>query len=152
MEGIAETVHPEIDLLETARPHLISIYLRRTLDPTPHAKSIVNYLNEYRVLLRHLPSEIQSLVRKANAGELQLKLDQPDTLTAAKMSSKAINRIAAVGLMATIMLSSALLSFVTGETEFAGFSLVKIGAAVGFTVSIMMSSFLWFKLMRSPGL
>lgn len=92
MEGIAREIHPGFNPLQDIRPHLIRLYVRRALDPNVYSRRVVRLLHDWWGLVNSMPGEVRGLLRRANAGELELKVTDPNASLAAVHADRRTNR------------------------------------------------------------
>lgn len=115
MEGIATRIHPEYQPLESVRPYLTALFLKRMMDPTLRAQQAYDVVSEYAGLLRVLPRELKSLLRRIRKGQLELRIDDIGADERSRRRERAANRGILAGISATSFLSATLLlSFDTG--------------------------------------
>lgn len=97
MEGIAQDVYPAFNPLESVRPYLVQLYVRRVLDPKNYSKRIFRVLNDYWGLARVLPGEVRGLLKRAKSGDLQLRLHDQLAEYKADRQERMLNRILLAG-------------------------------------------------------
>lgn len=71
MEGIAQEIDPTYDPITEMRPYLMRTYVMRVLDPSLHARELARNVADLTLLLRRLPGEVRTLLKKARKGELR---------------------------------------------------------------------------------
>lgn len=98
MEGLARQIYPEFEPLAAVQPYLISLFLKRALDPTQHSSQIVDVALDWLSFGRTFPKELSQLVRRVRDGDLTIKVEDENTLVAAHEKAASINRLAAAVL------------------------------------------------------
>ena len=93
MEGIAQEVYPQFNPIESIRPYLVQLYVRRVLDPKTYSRRVYRVLHDYLGLARVLPGEIRAVLRRVKAGDLQLKLKDVGAEARAVRQERSINRV-----------------------------------------------------------
>ncbi len=98
MEGIAQELHPDFNPLESIRPYLVRLYVRRVLDPVTYSRRIYRILHDYFGLFKTLPGEIRGVLRRLKLGELQLNLHDVDAERQAMQRERLVNRALMAGM------------------------------------------------------
>jgi ubiquinone biosynthesis protein len=93
MEGIAQDVYPAFNPLESVRPYLVQLYVRRVLDPKTYSKRIYRVFHDYWGLARVLPGEVRGLLRRAKSGDLQLRIHDQLGEYQADRKERMLNRV-----------------------------------------------------------
>ena len=115
MEGIATRIYPEYNPIESVRPYLTTLFLKRMMDPTLRVQQAYDVVSEYGSLLRVLPRDLKSLLRRLRKGQLELRIDLMGEDDRSRRRDRAANRAVLAGISATSFLSTVLLfSFDTG--------------------------------------
>ena len=115
MEGIATRIYPAYAPVESVRPYLTAIFLKRMMDPSLRAGQVYDVVSEYASFLRVLPRDLKALLRRIRKGELELRIDLQGEDERAGRRDRAVNRAVLAGVSATSFLSAVLLfSFDTG--------------------------------------
>ncbi len=115
MEGIATRIYPEYNPIESVRPYLTTLFLKRMMDPTLRVQQAYDVVSEYGSFLRVLPRDLKSLLRRLRKGQLELHIDLLGEDERSRRRDRAANRAILTGISVTSFLSSVLLfSFDTG--------------------------------------
>ena len=115
MEGIATRIYPEYKPVESVRPYLTAIFLKRMMDPTLRAQQAYDVVSEYAGFLKALPRDLKSLLRRLRKGQLELRIDLVGEDERSRRRNRTSNRAILAGISATSFLSATvLLSFDTG--------------------------------------
>ena len=78
VQGIANELNPQYDPVAELRPYLISTYLKHSLDPKKRAKSVMNLLTDYKLLVKQFPRDMRSILGRLKKGELTVNIDSQD--------------------------------------------------------------------------
>lgn len=92
IEGVARELHPAYNPLESVRPYLVQLYVRRVLDPKTYSKRVYRVLHDWWGLVRVAPGDIRGLLRRAKLGELQLNVRDPDAEMLRAKNERSLNR------------------------------------------------------------
>ncbi len=130
MEGIATRIYPAYVPLESVRPYLTALFLKRMMDPSLRAKQVYDVISEYAGFLRVLPRDLKALLRRLRRGELEMKINLQGEDERASRRDRATNRAVLAGISISAFLSSVmLLSFDTGCPP--ALSILTFATAVG---------------------
>ena len=97
MEGIAREIYPDFNPLEDIRPHLVRLYVRRALDPTVYSRRLVRIVHDWWGLAHSTPGEVRGLLRRANAGELELNIRDAEQPARTRQADRMMNRAIVAG-------------------------------------------------------
>jgi len=92
MEGIAQEILPSFNPIEMMRPYLVTLYVKRTLDPLEHSKRIYRVVNDWLSLAQTVPRDVRSLLGKARKGELTLRVERPGEYEREAQKDRIANR------------------------------------------------------------
>ncbi|MSQ82535.1 MAG: 2-polyprenylphenol 6-hydroxylase [Myxococcales bacterium] len=92
MEGIARELVPNYNPLESLRPYLVQLYVRRVLDPKTYSKRVYRVLHDWWGLVRVAPADVRGLLRRAKLGQLQLQVRNPDAELLRSKNERTFNR------------------------------------------------------------
>ena len=109
MEGIAARIYPAYKPLESVRPYLTSLFLKRMMDPTLRVQQAYDVFSEYGSFLKVLPRDLKSLLRRLRKGQLELRIDNLGEDERSRRRDRAANRAILAGISATSFLSAVLL-------------------------------------------
>jgi len=109
MEGIATRIYPAYRPLESVRPFLTALFLKRTMDPTLRAQQAWDVGSDYAGLFRTLPGDLKAVLRRLRKGQLELRIDLAGEEDRTRRRERAANRAIVAGISATSFLTSVLL-------------------------------------------
>ncbi len=98
MEGIAHDIYPAFVPLQAVQPYLMSLFLKRALDPTQHTGLVIDALLDWGTFLRNLPNELPPILKRLGKGEFKVVLTEKPHPTALRESNRRTNRLVA-GIM-----------------------------------------------------
>jgi len=110
MEGIARRIYPQFQPLEAIQPYLISLFLKRALDPTNQSARIIDGVADWAGAVKQLPMEVSDVMRRLKAGDITVRMQSEDAERIARKQSRSFNRIAASFLAVSGVAASALLA------------------------------------------
>ena len=94
MEGLGRQIYPAFTPLEAVQPYLISLFLRRALDPTQQSGHLVDMVLDWATLARELPQDIKDIVRRIKKGELVVQYEDRNFKKATLEANRRTNRTA----------------------------------------------------------
>lgn len=147
VEGIAKHICPTFQPLEEIRPFLISLYMRRTLDPREQSRIVTRALADGVALLRTLPRELRGLMRRLNRGELRVETVRADDKAERAQRDRAVNRLALTMILCTTMVLSTLLLYYPPGGDGTPWA-----AYIGLGVSFLLTVLLFWSFFRHKGL
>jgi ubiquinone biosynthesis protein len=100
MESAALAIDPEMKPLETLRPYITAVFLRRAADPQLLAEQLVEGVEDWEELARALPGELRTLLGKAARGQLSLAVKDADFGPREEGADRRVNRALVAGLSA----------------------------------------------------
>jgi ubiquinone biosynthesis protein len=112
MEGIARQIYPEFNPLAAVQPYLVSLFVKRALDPAHQADQLVDGILDFAGLVRQLPKDLSDVVKRLKAGELTLRLDDVNAKAVARIEARSRNRmvgslLSVAGLAASFYMQAA---------------------------------------------
>lgn len=129
MEGIAQQIYPQFVPLEAMQPYLLSLFLRKGIDPTPYAEIVTERLFDWADLLAELPRDLTQVMRRLKKGEIKVHLDDPALEQREDAATRRTNRMvgAVVGLGGSGLSLWCLESCTSVPSWFSGTCLVASG-------------------------
>ena len=132
MEGIARRIHPEFQPLEAVQPYLISLFLKRSLDPTHLSDELVEGLLSWVDLARDLPGEAREILSQVKQGRLAVRVDTRKCQREITEENQRVNRIAGALVAGVGVVASLGLTQLTEVPEYIPFA----GLVASFLVSV----------------
>ncbi len=105
IEGIAQEIDPTFDPVTEMRPYLLKTYVLRVLDPAHHAKELSKDVVDLTTLVRKLPGEIRTLLKKVRKGELRVVTATEDLTVILERHDRRVNRTLVTVFSTTAMLT-----------------------------------------------
>jgi len=143
IDGIARDIYPELDPLQSIKPHILQIYMARLTDPDFYTRETKRAVEEGIFFLQRLPRDLRIITSKLRDGKLSVKLD-PDGLGFEKMikeQNRAANRqsvaviiVGFLGVGAYMVATAYSPTFYDGATQslsHVGRSLFTLGVIAG---------------------
>lgn len=113
IEGLGRQLYPDLDLWKTAKPFL-ERWMRERIGLRAFAGRLCSNLPRWAEQLPDLPDQLQDLLRKANAGELQVRLQKQELDTLRREIRRASRRSFHAVVGAALIVSAALLMALDG--------------------------------------
>jgi ubiquinone biosynthesis protein len=114
MEGLARQIYPQFEPLAAVQPYLVSLFVKRALDPTQHSAQVVDVALDILSFARTFPKELSQLVRRLREGELKVQVQDDNLLYAAREKAASTNRLAGAVLAGAGVAASAFFSQAEG--------------------------------------
>jgi len=150
VEGIATAVCPDFQPVEEIRPYLVTLYTKRVLDPRQQSRMVARTLADVVTLLRTMPRDLRSVLRRLNRGDLRIETRSADGDAERAQRDRATNRLLLTLVLCTSMvLSTALLYYPPGDPAVAS---TPWGAYGGLLFSLVLFVALLWSIFRSRGL
>jgi ubiquinone biosynthesis protein len=92
MEGIARQIYPEFNPLQAVQPYLISLFVKRALDPAHQADQLVDGVLNLGGLVRQIPKDFSDALKRLKEGELTLRVNDVHALETARTEARSRNR------------------------------------------------------------
>ncbi len=144
MEGIARQIYPEYNPVESIQPYLVSLFVKRALDPAHQADLMVDGVMDFMGLLRQLPRDVSDVVKRLRAGELALQIHDPGAVEVARVEARARNRMVGALLSLTGLGASFYLQAAPGVAEWVPWT--------SFTVSFSIAIWVVLGIRKSGGM
>lgn len=132
MEGLGRQIYPGFTPLEEIQPYLISLFLRRALDPTQQSGHLVDLVLDWGSMLKNLPQDIKDIIRRIKMGELTVQYEDRNFKKATVEANRRTNRMAGAVVAFAGVAGAAMLTLFPGMPDFIPIS----GAAVSFLMSV----------------
>jgi len=127
IEGIARRIYPEFEPLSSVQPYLISLFLKRALDPTYQSTLLVDSVLSWASLARRLPQDLTDVLKLLKAGELTIRIDDTYAMKVARQKARTTNRFTGALLAGAGVAGSIFLAGVESLPEW--MSVVSFGAS-----------------------
>jgi ubiquinone biosynthesis protein len=75
IDGIARDIYPELDPIQSIKPHILQIYFQRLTDPEFYTRETQRAIEEGIFFLQRLPRDLRIITSKLRDGKLTVKLD-----------------------------------------------------------------------------
>jgi ubiquinone biosynthesis protein len=144
MEGIARQIYPEYNPVKSIQPYLISLFVKRALDPAHQADQMVDGVVDFVGLLRQLPRDVSDVVKRLKAGELTLRVHDSTAEEVARVQARARNRMVGALLSLTGLGASFYLLAAPGVSEWVPWT--------SFTTSFFIAIWVVLGIRRSGGM
>jgi len=141
MEGIAQEVEPSYDPVAEVRPYLLRTYVMRVLDPAHHAREIAKQAADYALLLKQLPAEARSILKKVRRGQIRVTTVNEGQAQLLASESRRTNRVVSAALSGISLLCGTALYMGDHTTE--SFLFLGIGG--------LWFAWSWLGVLRSGG-
>lgn len=127
IEGIGRTLDPEMNIIESVRPYIHKIILRR-LEPKHLLDKAIHQLRNLSDGLTHIPEDLREIVSKLKQGELVIVHQDREKNHALKHGVQAVHKLALSLLTGCLFITSALL--LNGNTSPQVYGFPLLGLAV----------------------
>jgi len=114
IEGLIRNLDPEIDMLEIARPYLISAIAKK-LNPFKLGMKVLNGLYEIANYMEEFPNDLKNAIRKINTGKINVNLNHQGVDPLIHTLNRTTKQIASSLIIAALLCGSAL--FIINKVE-----------------------------------
>jgi ubiquinone biosynthesis protein len=114
-ESTCRYLDPDFDLLTAAGP-LIKKTISKKLDPMAQMKNLVSDLQKYHRMFRTLPTRVDRILKKAEKGELTIKMDVKGASHMEYRLDRVLSRLAFSLVICSLILASAII-FVASKDQ-----------------------------------
>lgn len=144
-EEVARLLDPNFDFITLARPYIKRL-VRRKMDPRREIRNVQKLSQDFRALVRILPSELEAILKKANRGNLVLQLQLRGLEKFISEMDRASNRLALSFMLAALVVSSSIIMHMNRGPLFLGYPILGI---VGFLFAGILGIWLIVAILRS---
>lgn len=134
IEGLISNLDPEIDMLEIARPYLVSAIARK-LNPFKLGMKVLNGLYEIANYMEEFPNDLKNAVRKINTGKVNVNLNHQGIDPLVHTFNRVTKQLATSLVIAALLVGSAL--FIIHKVGPFWFGYSRYGV-IGFIVSVIL--------------
>lgn len=107
IEGLIRNLDPDIDMLEIARPYLLSAIAKK-LNPFKLGMKVLNGLYEIANYMEDFPSDLKNAIRKINTGKMNVNLNHQGVDPLVHTINRTTKQIASSLVIAALLGGSAL--------------------------------------------
>ena len=151
MEGIAETLFPDLDPVTVVRPFAIKQYIKRMTDPHYLTKDLFGTIEEYSLLAQSFPRELRQIMVKLNRGELSLPIHPSDLDRALLAHNRTSNRRVLALLTSAVALGSCVLIASGAGPLIAGLPFTTLLGLFGMSIASALGLVIAYYVLRSGG-
>lgn len=108
VDGVGRKLYPEFNVTEAARPY-IRRWFYKQYSPKKYAKEIFRVLDDINYIIKSLPMELGSIVKKIRFGKLKLPIFHENLEKAVTEIDRIGNRLSFAIIIAALLLSSSLI-------------------------------------------
>jgi len=145
VDGVGRKLYPDFNVAEAARPYVRKWYISR-LDPRQHGKEIVYLLDDLVYLIKLLPVEFGSILKKIRFGKLKIPLYHENLEKAVGELDRIGNRLSFSVIIASLLLSSSIIIQAGIGPVIKGYPVFGL---LGFLAAAVMSIWLLIGIIRS---
>lgn len=113
-ESTARQLDPDFNLLGSAKPIIKKIAAQK-INPRSQMAELVKVLHNYKILLRDFPKRMDRILTKAEAGELEVRMDITGTGILEKKMDSMVKRIELSVMFAAVFVTTALIYVATDD-------------------------------------
>jgi ubiquinone biosynthesis protein len=140
IEGLLRNLDPDIDLLEIARPYLLSAIAKK-LNPFKLGQKILNGLYEFANYMEEFPHDLKNAIRKINSGKINVNLNHQGVDPLVHTINRVSKQIASSLVIAALLIGSAM--FIINKIEPFWYGYSRYGV-----IGIMIAAFLGYGMVK----
>lgn len=141
IEGLIRNLDPGIDMLEIARPYLLSAIARK-LNPFKLGMKVLNGLYEIANYMEEFPGDLKNAVRRINTGKVNVNLNHQGIDPLVHTLNRTTKQVATALVIAALLIGSAL--FIIHQIGPFWFGYSRYGV-----IGIMLAAILGYGMVRN---
>jgi len=145
VDGVGRKLYPDFNVAKAARPYAQKWYISR-LDPRRYGKDILYLLDDLVYLIKLLPMEFVSIIKKIRFGKLKLPIYHENLEKAVSELDRIGNRLSFSVIIASLLLSSSILIQAKIGPVINGYPVLGL---LGFFTAAVMGIWLLIGIIRS---
>jgi len=106
MEGIAVAIYPEFKPLEAVSPYLISLFVKRAINPSRQSDELVNAVADWISVARKLPHDLADAMQRLKKGEFLLRIEHKYHPKRSLEANRRTNRMVGMAMVLGLTASS----------------------------------------------
>tara|TARA_Y100000310_G_scaffold338917_1_gene429943 strand:- start:5808 stop:7349 length:1542 start_codon:yes stop_codon:yes gene_type:complete len=142
LEGLALRYYPDFKMVEQSKPFIKKIK-KQSIGQLK--EDIINTGWKYKKLIKIFPDKTSGFLKRLEAGSIKVDIEDKDIKNLTSELDKSSNRLTYGMIIASLIIGSALLSYIGKGPMISGVSLVSI---FGFIAAIMLSIILTISILR----
>ena len=144
IEGVGRLLHPEMDVIKSAKPYINKIMLQR-LNPNYILEKGFQKFTELQNNLQNIPTEFRSVLSKLNEGELTFKSKNEELKNTNILIKQSVVNITLALILSANIIATALIWNSDYQFNIGGFPLLAI---LSFLFSAVLAIILFLRLLR----
>lgn len=140
VEGVIHHLDPKLDLLELARPFLVSA-IKKKFNPFTLGKKVLSGLFELGSYMEDFPLDLKNAIRKINSGNIKVDLTHQGIDPMVHTINRVTKQILTALIVAGLLVSSSLFIIHKVDPIWKGYSAFGI-------IGIILATFLGYKMVR----
>ena len=145
VENITSRLDPQINMIEYIRPFAEGM-LKHQFNPLREARELGSAALEFLDLLKDLPYEIRSAIRRLREGHIRMEIEQVGQDETRKTVNRVTNRLSVAIIIAALLVGSSLLVVSKLPPLVSSISIIGL---TGFAIAAIMGLFLVFSSLRA---
>jgi ubiquinone biosynthesis protein len=143
--GVGRMLDPEFDLIEEAKP-FVSKFIARRYDPRRRLKSAMETWENYQMVLKNLPSDMEDIMSKVKQGKMLVSLHHEGLNRFILEMDRSTNRLTFGLIIASLIISSSFIMQVDIGLTLYGFPLLGLA---GYLIAGILGLWLVIAILRS---
>ncbi|MDH5691944.1 MAG: ubiquinone biosynthesis protein UbiB, partial [Gammaproteobacteria bacterium] len=144
LDGVGRRLDPQFNIVLEATPFLTSIIQER-YSPTNLAKRAIENTRDSLIVLNELPKEVQNLVRSAQRGDLQVKMELNRLDRFGHLLDRAVSRLTIGIVVAALIIGTAVVTATQQQPELFG---IPAWGFLGFLIAALGGVWLLISIWR----
>ena len=145
VEALGKKLYPEFDIIEVAKPYVSKLMISR-INPFNKMKDITDLFQDSSMLLKNLPEELHSILKKIRKDQLTVKIEHSNLDYFVKEMDKSSNRISFSIIIASVLVGSSLIINLDKGPYFFGIPLLGL---VGYVTAGILGLWLLVGIIKS---
>lgn len=145
IEQVGRQLNPEINLIDISRPYAKRL-IKQRLNPKKIAKDIINNINIFSRILKALPTQVNTLIKKLIKGELKIEFEHVGLDNLIREIDRSSNRLSFGLIISSIIVGSSIIMTLQTGPMIYGYPLLGV---IGFVSAGIMGLGLAISILRS---
>jgi len=147
VEGVAENLYPEIDIMALAKPYMMKVIAKK-YNPLDFGKKVLNSIFEFGTYMEDFPRDLKNAIRKINAGEIKVDIEHKGIDPIIHSFNRISKQIVSAVIISALIIGSSLLIVADVGPKWHN---ISVFGWIGFSLALLISFGLMNNLRKGDG-
>lgn len=147
VEGVAENLYPEIDIMSIAKPYMLRVIAKK-YNPLDFGKKVLNSIFEFGTYMEDFPRDLKNAIRKINAGEIKVDIEHKGIDPVIHSFNRISKQIVSAVIISALIIGSSLLIVAEVGPKWQN---ISVFGWIGFAIALIISFGLMNNLRKGDG-